>query len=98
MTGTASLWATFELSFEGPSGGNPFRDVTLRATFTQGERTVRVAGFYDGDGRYLVRFLPDTQGQWRYQTSSNVSALDARYSPGASTLSCSTKPSLTSIE
>jgi len=79
MTGTASLWATFELSFEGPSGGNPFRDVTLRATFTQGERTVRVAGFYDGDGRYLVRFLPDTQGQWRYQTSSNVSALDDKH-------------------
>jgi hypothetical protein len=79
MTGTASLWATFELSFEDPSGGNPFRDVTLRATFTQGERTVRVAGFYDGDGRYVVRFLPDTQGQWRYQTSSNVSALDDKH-------------------
>src|SRR5205085_2399584 len=30
--------------------------------------------------------------------SSICSALDARYSPGASTLSCSTTPSLTSIE
>ena len=38
MTSTASLWATFELSFEGPSAGNPFQDVTLGAVFSQGER------------------------------------------------------------
>lgn len=78
MTGTASLWATFELDFEGPSSGNPFQDVTLRATFTQDGRTVRVSGFYDGDGRYLVRFLPDAEGQWSYETSSNAPALDGK--------------------
>src|SRR4051812_23166085 len=78
MTSTASLWATFELSFEGPSEGNPFQDVTLEATVAQGERELRITGFYDGDGRYLIRFLPDAEGQWRYETSSNAPALDGR--------------------
>lgn len=79
MTGTsATQWATFELSFEGPSGGNPFQDATLAATFSQGDRTVRVSGFYDGDGRYLVRFLPETTGAWTYETRSNVAALDGK--------------------
>jgi len=78
MTSTATLWATFELSFDGPSAGNPFDDVTLGATFTQGERIVRASGFYDGEGRYLVRFLPDTEGQWRYETASNAPALDRK--------------------
>src|SRR5206468_10331563 len=37
-------------------------------------------------------------GQAVASWSSRCSALDARYSPGCSTLSCSTTPSLTSIE
>ncbi|RYG86511.1 MAG: DUF5060 domain-containing protein [Alphaproteobacteria bacterium] len=78
MTSTASLWATFELSFAGPSGGNPFQDVTLTASFVQGEREVRVTGFYDGEGHYLVRFLPDSEGQWRWTTASNEPALDGQ--------------------
>ena len=78
MTSTASLWSTFELSFEGPSGGNPFQDVALTAVLAQGSRRVRVSGFYDGDGRYLVRFLPDATGQWSYVTSSNAPALDGK--------------------
>jgi hypothetical protein len=75
-TGDASLWATYELTLTGPGEGNPFQDVELRASFTQGERVVRVNGFYDGDGSYKLRFLPDTTGTWTYKTSSNVSALD----------------------
>ncbi|MBU1305488.1 MAG: DUF5060 domain-containing protein, partial [Alphaproteobacteria bacterium] len=75
-TGAASLWATFELTLAGPSEGNPFRDVDLRATFTQGDRQVEVTGFYDGGGAYKLRLLPDAEGQWHYQTASNIDALD----------------------
>jgi hypothetical protein len=75
---TAPLWATFELSLEGPAEGNPFRDVTLSATFAQGSRSVKVAGFYDGDGIYRVRFLPDAVGTWSYRTDSNVAALSGQ--------------------
>jgi hypothetical protein len=74
--GAASLWATYELTLAGPSEGNPFADVELRAVFRQGERQVQVNGFYDGEGNYRLRFLPDSTGTWSYQTSSNVAALD----------------------
>jgi hypothetical protein len=39
---------------------------------------VTVDGFYDGDGVYRVRFMPDTPGQWSYTTHSNRQALDGR--------------------
>ena len=35
-------------------------------------------GFYDGDGVYRIRFMPDTPGDWRYVTKSNVSELDGQ--------------------
>jgi len=66
----------FELRLSGPTGGNPFKDVSLVATFTQAGRSLKATGFYDGEGRYCVRFMPDAMGQWRYRTESNESALD----------------------
>jgi hypothetical protein len=32
--------------------------------FTLGFRSIPVQGFYDGDGQYRIRFMPDTQGEW----------------------------------
>jgi hypothetical protein len=68
-------WATFELSLPGPSTGNPFTDVQLSATFTHGTTSLTVAGFYDGEGTYRIRFMPPQQGAWSYKTASNVPAL-----------------------
>jgi len=76
MPDQASLWGTFEIVLPGPSEGNPFLDVELRAVFRQGDRKVRTSGFYDGDGTYKVRFLPDAAGAWIYETKSNSPALD----------------------
>ena len=39
--------------------GNPFVDVQLTATFQQGDDKHMVSGFYDGEGIYRVRFMPD---------------------------------------
>jgi hypothetical protein len=69
-------WGLFELELEGPSAGNPFQEVELGATFTQGARAVDVQGFYDGDGVYRVRFMPDATGSWSYETKSNAKELD----------------------
>ncbi len=44
----------------------------------QGEEAVNVSGFYDGGGVYRVRFMPDQEGIWRYQTKSNRPALDGK--------------------
>jgi len=71
-------WGIFELELKGPSEGNPFLDTTLSAEFRQGERTLTASGFYDGDGVYRVRFMPEETGSWSYVTRSNVPALSGQ--------------------
>jgi hypothetical protein len=71
-------WDIFELVLDGPSAGNPFVDVELSATFALGHRTVQVDGFYDGAGKYKVRFMPDAEGEWNYATASSTAALDGK--------------------
>ncbi|WP_201799187.1 DUF5605 domain-containing protein [Subtercola vilae] len=100
--GVGSVWAPFEIVFEGPSHGNPFVDVELTAVFTWvgggdvagggsaagaaggagggsavgGAGGVRVGGFYDGGGRYGIRFMPEAEGEWSFTTTSNARSLD----------------------
>ena len=71
-------WGSKELALAGPREGNPFLEVELSATFRQGTRAQTVDGFYDGDGQYKLRFMPDASGEWEYQTHSNRPALDGR--------------------
>lgn len=71
-------WGLLEIELPGPSEGNPFIDVTLEATFEYDGTAKKVTGFYDGDGKYRVRFMPDKAGTWRYTTHSNVAELDGK--------------------
>lgn len=71
-------WGSFEVQLEGPDSGNPFLEVELSAEFHQGGRKVPVAGFYDGDGVYKIRFMPDSVGNWTWTTRSNRPALDGK--------------------
>lgn len=71
-------WGFFELTLPGPSGGNPFVDFQVSARFYQNDRSWVVAGFYDGDGIYRVRFMPENEGRWQYVTTSNTSGLDGK--------------------
>ena len=71
-------WGMFEVSFAGPSGGNPFVDVEFGATFERDGKAVSVGGFYDGGGMYHVRFMPDVVGEWTYRTKSNRPELDGK--------------------
>lgn len=71
-------WGVFELTLRGPAEGNPFRDVELSAEFAQEHRVVKVRGFYDGEGVYRVRFMPDAVGRWSYRTVSGTRELDGR--------------------
>lgn len=64
-------WGLFELALDGPSSGNPFTDVELLARFRHSKHEVEVSGFYNGNGKYLVRFSPDEIGDWTYETYSN---------------------------
>ena len=70
-------WDVLEVRLDGPSHGNPFVDVELDAVFTRPDGTeVRVGGFYDGDGVYLVRALADAEGAWSFVTRSTARSLD----------------------
>ncbi len=71
-------WGIFELTLRGPSGGNPFVDVKLSTEFEQNDRVFELEGFYDGDGAYRTRFMPDEPGEWTYVTRSNRRELDGR--------------------
>lgn len=70
-TRSVEQWGCFELRLTGSAEGNPFLDTTLSVEFTLGSRVISVDGFYDGDGVYKARFMPEIQGLWKYQTVSN---------------------------
>lgn len=78
MTEHIERWGMFEIALQGPQTGNPFLDVTLQAQFKKGDRVLRAEGFYDGDGRFRIRFMPDEIGEWSYVTQSNVTELDGQ--------------------
>ncbi len=59
---------------------NPYADVELRAEFRspKGGRTKVMPAFWDGDGRFGLRFSPDFEGRWDFRIISNVASLDKR--------------------
>jgi hypothetical protein len=71
-------WGVYEVSLKGPASGNPFTEATLSAKFTNEDKAVEVAGFYDGEGTYRIRFMPGRRGAWRYETRSNREELNGK--------------------
>jgi len=77
-SGRVERWGVYEIALDGPQAGNPFDDVTVSATFTDAGRSIRVPGFYDGDGVYRIRFSPPEIGNWRWTSESDAPALNGR--------------------
>jgi Domain of unknown function (DUF5060)/Domain of unknown function (DUF5605)/Protein of unknown function (DUF4038) len=75
---TVEQWGVYEITLKGPTDGNPFLTVPVTARFSQNGNSVVVNGFYDGDGTYRVRFMPDKTGAWQYQTISSTAELNGR--------------------
>ncbi|MBU7464792.1 DUF5060 domain-containing protein [Lactiplantibacillus pentosus] len=73
---TCERWRSYELTLEGPTIGNPFTDVDLFGEFSHGSFKIKVRGFYDGNGQYKIRYMPEMTGEWQVKTVSNVSELD----------------------
>ena len=69
-------WKIFELTLNGPANGNPFKDIKLSGQFIKDGDTISVPGFYDGEGIFKIRFMPQKEGKWNYVTSSNFNNLD----------------------
>ena len=77
---TVGRWERFEKSLtNAKSYKDPYRDVTLAVTYTKPDaKKVEFWGFYDGGTRWIIRFMPDRPGLWRYE---------ARFSDGTSGIS-----------
>lgn len=71
-------WDFYELTLAGPTTGNPFIGIEFSAIFKQGERIIEPEGFYDGNGVFKIRFMPDKEGIWTYKTKSNRQELDGK--------------------
>jgi len=80
-------WSVLERSFPGPAAGNPYLDIEFSATLRHTDSVREVWGFYDGDGIYRFRFLPDLEGEWSYVTHSSAPELN-----GISGSFCCTAP------
>ncbi len=77
-TNVIEQYSVFEIELKGPASGNPFTEVKLSAEFSHLNRTLFCEGFYDGEGIFRIRFMPDEQGDWSYITKSNRKELDAK--------------------
>jgi len=75
---TVEQYSVYEIQFKGPANGNPFADVQLSAEFSYNNMTFFCEGFYDGNGIYKIRFMPDEPGEWSYITKSNIKNLDSK--------------------
>jgi len=74
---TVEKWDFLEITLEGPPTGNPYKEVYLQALFTKGDSaSFNIKGFYDGNGIYKIRFMPDAEGEWTYRISSNAQSLN----------------------
>ena len=71
-------WEVYEIALVDASSHRPFIDTELSADFYHENRVFHVNGFYDGDGIYRIRFMPDKPGRWHYATQSNLSKLDGQ--------------------
>ena len=83
---SVELWGMYEVTLKGPTNGNPFLDVRFSAKFMNDHMDstfIEVPGFYDGDGNYRVRFMPDgliagAPVKWSYITSSSAPELNSQ--------------------
>lgn len=62
----------FELAYTAPAPQGSQAAIDLTASFTQGGETITVKGFYAGQNRYKVRFLPMKAGKYTYAVSGVV--------------------------
>ena len=72
-------WGIYEVTLNGPDTGNPFVEVELTAQFKgKNGRSFEPQGFYDENGIYKIRFMPNELGEYSYTTKSNITELNGK--------------------
>jgi hypothetical protein len=73
-TTSIEKWDVFEASLIGFQDGNPFEDYTILGDFVSRNERKTVEGFYDGNGRYMVRFMPSFEEEYQFTIKGTFSA------------------------
>ena len=70
-------WGVFEVELRAAEAPHTM-DSPFAATFSQGDRNLTVAGFWDGSDAFKCRFSPPTSGEWTFATHSKYKSLDGK--------------------
>ncbi len=68
-----SRFDVFEKRMNGPKPDASCVKTDFTATFSKDNKKLQVKGFYNGDGEYIVRFMPEEIGIWQYELSLKAS-------------------------
>jgi hypothetical protein len=68
------VFEVMEIVFDGPDLG----ETHDKPVFMLEVKGQEFEGFYCGDGKYKVRFMPKSLGYWRYVIKSDISELDGQ--------------------
>ena len=68
-------WNKIEIHLNGPDSKDAYVNVKLEADFVKDKVSIKVHGYYTGAGKYILRFMPETLGDWSYTTRSNEAEL-----------------------
>lgn len=63
----------FEFKAEGSQAGNPFKAAEIWGDFKSEREQKKVRGFYNGNGMYIVRFMPFFTGEYTYKIYGSFS-------------------------
>ena len=85
-----SLWGRWEQSFSSPDADPGRTNLTVQLRSPSGEQR-EAAGFWDGGTTWRVRFMPDEEGTWRYETKWQPAANGA--GPTSGFFACARKAS-----
>lgn len=66
-------WDTWEIVCKGNSDKNPFVDYEIKGIFKSKNENKTVDGFYDGDGNYVVRFMPSFEEEYSFEIKGSFS-------------------------
>lgn len=69
-------WGRFEQRFAVADSPLHFTQSWVSATFSCGDESKHVYGFYDDKGEFVVRFMPGIPGEWQFTIASNITELN----------------------
>ena len=72
---TIPVFSLIEWVFDGPD--DPTKDIE-KSCFTLHISGQEFEGYYAGEGKYIVRFVPKSTGEWSYSISSKIEELDGK--------------------